>query len=121
MPFAADESLEQVAAFNGAALDFFSRAGSAYFKGVSVINDEVAQFVSTRLDDDAEFGQSIAKCHSWSDAAELQQDWVQKATRAYFTEAGKLFEMASKMTIDNWKPIQEQANKTFAELNKPAS
>lgn len=116
---AAGEPFEQVTVFNNAAMDFFSRAGGAYFQGASALNGEMVKFLSTRLNHDAEFGQSLAKCRNWNEAAELQQDWVQTATQEYFAEAGKLFELASKMTFDSWKPLQEQTDKALAEINKP--
>lgn len=112
------EPFEQITGFNSAAMDFLTRAGGAYLNGVSALNNEVTQFVSARLNHDAQFGRSLAECRSLSDATELQQDWMKRASEEYFAEAGKLFEIASKMTIDSWKPVQEQANKALVELNR---
>jgi len=118
-PFAMGEPFEQAAVFNDVAMDFFSRAGGAYFQGASALNGEVVKFVSTRLNHDAELGQSLAKCRNWNEAAELQQGWVQTTTQEYLAEAGKLFELATKMTFDSWKPLQEQTTKALGELTKP--
>ncbi len=113
------EPFEQVAAFNDVAMDFFSRAGGAYFKGATALNGEMVKFVSARLNHDAELGQSLSKCRNWTEAAELQQGWMQTVSQEYFAEASKLFELASKMTFDTWKPLQEQTTKALGELNKP--
>ncbi len=114
-----EQQLEQAAAFNGAAMDFFSRTGGAYFQGASALNGEVVKFFSARLNHDAELGQCLAKCRDWNEAAELQHGWVQIATQEYLAEAGKLFELASKMTFESWKPLQEQTGKALAEFDKP--
>lgn len=116
---ASAEPFEQAAVFNDVAMDFFSRAGGAYFQGASALNGEVVKFVSARLNHDAELGQCLAKCRDWNEAAELQQGWVQMATQEYLVEAGKLFELASRMTFDSWKPLREQTDKALADLDKP--
>ncbi len=112
--------LEQIAAFNGAAMDMISRAGQAYFNSVTALNEELMRFLALRLQHDAEFGQTLTKCEDWSAAAELQQGWVREAGEEYFAEAGKLFELASKATIEGWKPVQERASQALDDLQKAA-
>ncbi len=108
--------LERIAAFNGAALDMVTRAGQAYFNSMTAVNEELMRFAALRLQHDAEFGQTLTKCEDWSAAAELQQDWVHEAGEEYFAEAGKLLELASKVTMESWKPVQERASQALEEL-----
>ena len=110
------EQLERVAAFNGAALDMLTRMGQAYFNSISALNEEMMKFMALRMQHDAEFGQSLTKCDNWASAADLQRGWVQEAGEEYFAEAGKLLELASKVTVESWKPVQERASKALNEL-----
>jgi hypothetical protein len=110
------EHLERMAAFNGAALDMLTRMGQAYFNSISALNEEMMKFMALRMQHDAEFGQSLTKCDNWASAADLQRGWVQEAGEEYFAEAGKLLELASKVTVESWKPVQERASKALNEL-----
>jgi hypothetical protein len=112
------EQLERMAAFNGAALDMMTRASQAYLSSMTALNEELMRFAALRLQHDAEFGQTLTKCEDWSAAAELQQGWVREAGEEYFAEAGKLFELASKATIEGWKPVQDRAREALGELQK---
>jgi hypothetical protein len=113
--------LAQIAAFNGAAMDMVSRAGQAYFNSVTALNEELMCFMALRMRHDAEFGQTLTKCEDWSAAANLQQGWVREAGEEYFAEAGKLLELASKATMESWKPVQERASQALEDLQKAAS
>ena len=110
------EQLARMAAFNGAALDMLTRVGQAYFNSISALNEEMMKFMALRMQHDAEFGQSLTKCDNWASAADLQRGWVQEAGEEYFAEAGKLLELASKVTVESWKPVQERASKALNEL-----
>ena len=80
------------------------------------LNEEMIKFMALRLQHDAEFGQSLSKCDNWAAAAELQRGWAQEAGEEYFAEAGKLLELASKATMEGWKPVQERAAQALSEL-----
>jgi len=110
------EQLARMASFNGAALDMLTRMGQAYFNSISALNEEMMKFMALRMQHDAEFGQSLTKCDNWASAADLQRGWVQEAGEEYFAEAGKLLELASKVTVESWKPVQERASKALNEL-----
>jgi hypothetical protein len=114
------EPLERIAAFNGAALDMLTRMGQAYFSSLSALNEEMMKFMALRMQHDAEFGQSLAECDNWALAADLQRGWAQEAGEEYFAEAGKLLELASKVTMESWKPVQDRATKALGELQTAA-
>ena len=115
-----NEQLARMAAFNGAAVEMLTHMGQSYFNSLSALNEEMMKFMALRLQHDAEFGQSLAKCNDWAAAADLQRGWAKAAGEEYFAEAGKLLELASKATMEGWKPVQERAAKALSELRTAA-
>ena len=63
-------------------------------------NGEVLRFASDRLRHDSELGFALAKCRSWTEAAELQRDWATKTTQDYFEEGGRLLRLATRSGTD---------------------
>jgi hypothetical protein len=63
-------------------------------------NGEVLRFASDRLRQDSELGFALAKCRSWTEAAELQRDWTTKTTQDYFEEGRRLLRLATRAGID---------------------
>lgn len=114
----ASEQLKQMAAFNDAAVEIFTQACQAYAVGVATLNGEIANFVNARVSQDVELGQALCRCGKWSDAMDLHQDWMRRATQEYLSEASRLIDLASKVTKNNWEPIYERTNDTLIELGK---
>ena len=98
-----------------------AEAGRAYLAGVAKLNAEVVSFVSTRLNQDAEFGRKALRCADWSELTTLQQAWAQAATEAYMTEAGKMAELVSEMTAGSLKPLNKQMAQAVGQASKAAS
>ena len=113
-----NEQLQRMAAVNGAAMEIFAQACQAYAKGVAALNGELMGFVNTCLNRDDELGRALSQCSDWSDAVNLQQDWAQQATQEYLAEAGRLTELASKVTKESWEPVYDRADKVLTEFNK---
>jgi hypothetical protein len=63
-------------------------------------NGEVLRFASERLRQDSEFGFALAKCRSWTEAADLQRDWATRTTQDYFEEGGRLLQLATRWGAD---------------------
>jgi hypothetical protein len=63
-------------------------------------NGEVLRFASDRLRQDSEFGFALAKCRSWTEAAELQRDWATKTTQDYFEEGRRLLRLSTDLGAD---------------------
>ena len=116
-----NEQLASMTAFNGAAMEVFRQACQAYATGLATLNGELMSFVNTRLKHDADLGQALAKCSNWADAANLQQEWAQKASQEYLLEAGKLMEVASKVAQESWQPVSAKAEQAIKELQKTAA
>jgi hypothetical protein len=67
-------------------------------------NGEVFRFASDRLRQDGELGFALARCHNWTEAAELQRDWATKTTQDYFEEGRRLLRLATR-----WGTESEEA------------
>lgn len=63
-------------------------------------NSEVFRFASDRLRQDAELGLGLAKCCTWTEAAELQSRWVTKTTRDYLDEGTRLLHITTRPFAD---------------------
>ena len=72
-------------------------------------NGEVLRFASDRLRQDSEFGFALSKCHSWTEAAELQRDWATKTTEDYFEEGRRLLRLATRLGTDIAEASSEEA------------
>jgi len=119
--FMPPEQIDQITAFNNTTMDAFTKASQAYVSGMAAVNGEVFRFVTRRLRHDVEVGQSLAGCDDLSKAASLQQDWARKAMDDYMAETGKLMELASKATMESWKPLYEGADSAAGELKEGRS
>ena len=104
-----NQQLEQMTAFNGAAMEVFTQACQAYATGFAKLNGELLNFVNTRLKHDADLGQALAKCSDWTEASNIQRQWAQTASEEYLAEAGKLMDMAAKVAKESWEPVSAKA------------
>ncbi|WP_119303629.1 phasin family protein [Dongia deserti] len=75
----------------------------------AALNGEVLRFASDRLRRDSEFGFALAKCRSWTEAAELQRDWATKTTEDYFEESRRLLKLATQWSADMVEASTEEA------------
>ncbi len=75
---------------NGAAIDLFTKSWLTYAEALSAMSNEIFDFVSQRLEEDANFSKALAECDSPGDIASLHQDWVVRATKQYAEEPSKL-------------------------------
>lgn len=117
----ASDQLNRIAEFNSTAMEVFAQACRLYADGIATLNEELMGFVNARLDRDIELGRAFSECPNWSDAASLQQDWTQQATREYLAEAGRLAELASKVTQESGEPVYGRANQVLTEFSNWAA
>jgi Phasin protein len=75
----------------------------------AVWNGEVLRFASDRLRQGSELGFALAKCRSWTEAAELQRDWTTKTTQDYFEESRRLLRLATRAGTDIAETSSEKA------------
>ena len=97
MPFAT------VTAINGPMIDALMHSGEAYAKACLAWQEEVCRFFGSRLQWDGRVSAALAKCRTFSELAEIQQDWAVTAARDYFDEASRLTQIASSF-MPAWLP-----------------
>lgn len=110
------EQLERLSAAGGALTEAMMKSTSACLDGVTRLNGEIFGFVNDRLRRDVDFGQSLARCGDWTEAASLQQDWARRTMQDYFVESTKLVQMASKATLESMDPVLRTAARNMSGL-----
>ncbi|MCR9072184.1 MAG: phasin family protein [Alphaproteobacteria bacterium] len=96
----ADKQAATLSALQGPFVEAASHVFGRYVEGMAELNREMTRFVAERLRYDAEFGHALTGCHSFAQAAEMQQEWVRKATEDYMTEAKRLGEIGQKVVAE---------------------
>ena len=86
----------------GNALVMMSQACQGYVEGALRINQELADFMRHRLDEDVSFGQALSSAQHLEDAVSLQQDWMKTASGDYFTETTKLCGICIDAASRSW-------------------
>lgn len=87
---------------SAAAIGIASRACESYVRRLLDVNAEAMNFVSSRLRQDVELGESFARCKTWEDVSELQQAWGSRAVEDYMSMSQKIMELTSQMTDNPW-------------------
>lgn len=113
------EQLERLGAIGGELGEAMMRSTRACFDGMSQFNGEIVEFVNDRLRRDADFGQSLARCGNWAEAASLQQDWARRTMQDYFSESARLWQLASKATLVSMDPMLRTAARQMSGLMRP--
>ena len=83
-------------AWNGPAMAALGHAGEAYAKTCLEWQQEIARFIGERLGEDRRAQQSLGKCRSFVDVAQVQQNWALTAAKAYAEETGNLTQIVSR-------------------------
>lgn len=92
--------------WQGANLDDMRNASQAYVNGVAAVNQEIANFLQTRLKHDIELGEALARCRTLAEASKAQGDWIKQATDDYTAETQKLFDLGSRLMQGGWTPTK---------------
>jgi hypothetical protein len=85
-----------------ASLDEVSNASQAYVNGVAAVNQEIADFLQTRLKHDIALGEALARCRTLAEATQAQGEWLKQATDDYTAETQKLFDLGSRLMRGGW-------------------
>lgn len=97
---------------SAAAIGIASRACESYVRRLLDVNAEAMNFVSSRLRQDVELGESFARCKTWEDVSELQQAWGRKAVEDYMSMSQKIMELTSQMTDNPWASAPQDLGET---------
>ncbi len=86
------------------------------FKCAAEMNEEAANFVRHRIEEDMKLPQKLAKCQSPIDIYNTQVGFYMQMVDDYFREGQKVLEMARTITMNN-----EMANGTSNSSSKSAN
>lgn len=103
---------------NGENLKAMMRANEVVLEGLAELGREMIAFGNTRLREDMAASESLMGCKDASEALRLQMNFARSASEQYYTEAGKLMELATKMARDCWSPLEDRTQATLQTLNK---
>ena len=98
VPFDAALAPEGMLAFNRDAVEAYGRAWGGYLEVWNRCGRELMDFAAARLRKDTELGESLSKCRTWDETAEVQSDWMRTALDDYARETEKVMEIVSVAT-----------------------
>jgi hypothetical protein len=94
-----DAAIDNVTALQQEAVETVEHAGATLFEGVGRVQQEIAQFVSTRVREDLETQQQILRCRSLDDLREVQFRFVKTAMDQYSAETARLMKLGSEIMV----------------------
>ena len=89
--FATPFDFEAFSKANATALKTLVDTNTRLLAATGAVNAEVADFVSRRLEKDAEVGECLVDCRSMDEAYEVYADFFQTSVADYILEMQKLF------------------------------
>jgi hypothetical protein len=92
-----DAVIDNVTALQQEAVETVEHAGATLLEGVGRVQQEIAQFVSTRVREDLETQQQLLRCRSLDDLREVQFRFVKTAMDQYSAETARLMKLGSEM------------------------
>lgn len=103
----AGKAFSELESWQGATLDDVTSASQAYFNGIAVVNQEIANFLQSRLQHDVALGEALARCRTLAEATKAQSDWLKQASDDYTAETQKLFELGATLMSGGWRPVEK--------------
>ncbi len=92
-----DAVIDNVTALQQEAVETVEHAGATLLEGVGRVQQEIAQFVSTRVREDLETQQQLLRCRSLDDLREVQFRFVKTAMDQYSAETARLMKLGSEI------------------------
>ena len=102
---------------DGSAIDYDFRATAnqqafaRWFRGVTTLSAELAQFIQARLQDDMAAWSALAACRTADEASECQRRFAERATTQYSEEIIKLSQIMVKLAADGLGSFQRKADR----------
>ncbi len=116
---AVENGMNAFAGVGGAYFGAVMKAGQTMMNGVVEWNREVADFASHRLQADGETAQALMQCKDWSAVADVQKDFLDRATAQYGEEATRLTSLATRVVQDSIAPLQDSLMSVAAAPRQP--
>ncbi len=92
-----DAVIDNVTALQQDAVETAEHAGAALLEGVSRMQQEIAEFVSSRIREDLETQQQFLRCRSFEELREVQLRFVKTAMDQYSAETARLMKLGSEI------------------------
>ena len=86
---------EEMLAFNRGVVDAYGRMFGACLEAWSRCGRELADFAASRLQKDTALGESLSRCRTWNETAEVQSEWLRTTIDDYARETGRVMEIMS--------------------------
>lgn len=114
---AAELDFESIAAQNSQILDAYGQATQAMLRGIAAVNEELMTFANAQLRDGMRAGQALMTCDDFTEAVRMQISATRDASERYFSEAGRLLEMAAKINRECCTPLENRARAVMEGLH----
>ena len=111
------ESMMPKGGLDTSVLGSIGEAGNAWAKSMQGVQEEFSSFVTTRLQHDAEFSQSLCGCTNWQQAMDLQQDWIRDAVAEYSHATQTFTSLGTRLMTDYWSKFGSAATRTEPALD----
>lgn len=98
-----------VSPFTNPLFDIFAAAGENYAKACQAWQQEIVRFTVNRFQNDSVFGQKLATCQNWTDAAKVQQEWAAAMAQDFMDEGNRLAQLATSLGAELTQPLVEPA------------
>jgi len=89
------------------------RAGEAMVKGMTALQQEIADYTNAELKQGLSASDSLRNCRHPVELFNLQCDLARQATQRFFDEAGKLMSMAARIGDECWQPFEDRTRETL--------
>ncbi len=102
-------------------LQMATRAASACYNGATKLNQEMMNFVNSRIKKDIETAQEYMTAKSSEQAFHCQAEFVECALRDYADEASKMLHLAADMARQTLTPVEERTEEVLHNIEARAA
>lgn len=95
----------EVSRLTGRNMEAATRLARAYFNGATRLNQEMVNFLNSRVRKDFESVQAIMSSKSSEEALHAQAEFYESAFRDYADEASKMLNFAADIAKETLKPL----------------
>lgn len=92
----------------GRNMEVMTRAARACFNGATKLNQEMVDFVNTRVRKDFESAQAFMTSKNSEEAFNAQAEFVENAFRDYAEETSKMFHVAADVAKETLSPAERK-------------
>ncbi len=117
----ASRSSEELLTIGRDNMEGVARASQAMLKGASELGSLWASFWNEQLTTGMEAMRSLAECHSWGEALEVQNEFTRSSLDRVFSRTLKSAEVTSEMVTSSFIPFQEAGRRAAEREPRPTA